>query len=337
MGQNSFLDFEIEKHQFKNGLYPASVGSENRIMRNYGWVRDTRFIFDAVSEDSRNKIISAFQTIVDKIKEKGKFDYSNTDWSQDWVHIHPLYDENLEEKTEVGWGYVQNDSVGNVLEIFSEARDEGRARLIVDYLDEVEYWVCPDYGFWEEGPKQVRSSSLAACIRGLESYQRNFKMDSKVRRKTDSMIDSGYMALCKILPWETEGRKSDMALLSLLYPGRLDEGVITSKMKQYILKNIMPLLADNDTGRIFGVKRYIGDKWDGKSNSLIGGNEMQWTMGLPWLYLATGNEKYLERARELKKEFGTLPEGFIGGKPNCTPCLLWAEAIYRLAEKKFNS
>lgn len=316
------MQFSLEICQHENNLFSAAINSKNELMNKYFWLRDNYYIYLALNSASKLKIIKAFQKITDYNKKLKKFDYPP---STDSEHIHPVYNENLEEITGE-WAFVQNDSAGNMLEILSEAKDKYRADLIIRYLATIEFWNCPDSGFWEEG-KELRSSSLAACLRGLESYENNFG-DNK---KTREMLNKGYKSLKNLLPNETPARSSDIALLSLIYPDKLNHSIITRDLKQKIIENVMPLVGE------YGVKRYLGDKWDGIDWSLGEEKEMQWTMGLPWLYLCTGQKEYFEKAREIRIKYRTMPEGIVDGKPNCTSCLLWSEAIYRIAEKKFRA
>ncbi len=314
------LDIKLEEYQDINGLFPASPNSENPEMRNF-WIRDNYYIYLAVDKETKEKMIKAFQNIVDYLKNLGKFDYKPT---QDWMHIHPRYNKNLKEISG-GWSWVQNDSVGNLLEILSDAEDLERAKLIVDYLENIKYWDCADYGFWEEGPKEVRSSSLAACIRGLENYCKKFRKTENTK-SLKQLIEKGYESLYKILPNETKSRKYDLALLSLLWPKQ----IVSKNIKEKIIANVQLHLE-----KPLGVIRYEGDTWSGKNNKLRKGEEMAWPLGLIWLYLITGEKRYFVRVARIKQKLGTIPEGIIEGLPNCTPRLLWAEAMYKLATEKF--
>lgn len=301
-----------------NGLFPASIKSKNKVMTNFFWIRDNYYIYLAVNKDSKQKIITAFKNIIDYNKELKKFDYKPT---EDWMHIHPRYDKELKEIPEE-WGWVQNDTVGDMLEILSNSKDNERANLLVNYLNTIEYWNCPDFGFWEEGPKELRSSSLASCIRGLQAYKENFKTENK---KIDELINKGYNSLYMLFPNETKTREHDLALLNLLWPKQ----IIPDYLKDKIIPRVQSLEGH------WGIKRYFGDTWDGNDNSLGLGKEMQWNF-FPWMYFATEDEKYFLRAKEIKNKFQKMYEGFINGEPNQTH-LLWSEAMYKLAEDKFNS
>jgi len=314
-------DIKLKEYQHKNGLFPASPNSDNSEMNKF-WIRDNYYIYLAVRQDIKKKMVKAFQNITDYLRDLGKFDYKPT---EDWMYIHPRYNENLKE-IPGEWSWLQNDVAGNLLEILSDARDGKRARLIVDYLNTIKYWNLADYGFWEESPKEIRSSSLASCIRGLEKYHKKIQKNKNPSKNLKQMIYKGYEKLYSLLPNETKTRKYDLALLSLIYPKQ----IISDDMKEIIIMN-----TKNYLEKTWGVKRYLGDTWNGKENNLGKGKEMQWTMGLPWLYLCTKETNYLLRAIKIKQKFGTMPEGIINGWPNCTKHLLWSEAMYKLALDEF--
>ncbi len=318
------LEFLLKKRMHSTILVPPSIGSKNGVM-NWGlWTRDEYYRALAMWGEVMRGIVKCHQIIFDKINFKGKFDYSCTDWLQDWVYIQALYNGNLEE-TDLKWPHHQNDVAGNFLEMLCWAKDVYRANFILDYLEVIEYWHNSDCGFWERGPKETRASSIAACLRGLHAYENVFESTAQTRK----LIDWGYQVLESILPNETPGRESDLALLSVIYPGKLDSEIITPPVKEQIIANVMPLVGD------YGIARFKGDPWDGIADTLGWGSELEWSF-LSWLYICTGDEKYLMRNRELKNEFGVLPEGFKkNGEPNCTPCLVWNKSIDIVAERMY--
>ena len=313
------LQEQLEQYQFVNGLFPAAVGSKNRLMKVLCWIRDNYYVSLSVSPTSKLRIGKTFQTIVDLEIKAGKFKFPP---NEDRRHIHPVRKRNLKELGRK-WGFVQNDSVGNLLEVMVDMKDEYRASKLIKYLNMIEFWKCADAGFWEE-VKELRSSSLAACLRGLESYRDNFGDNQNLRK----IINKGYESLLSILPNETPTRSSDLALLSLIYPGKLNHNIITRDLKEKILENVKPLIGEH------GIKRYLGDTWDGKTNSLGKGREMEWLMGKFWYYLCTGDKEHFLEGKELRKEYGSY-EGFVNEKPNATSFLIWTEAMNILAEMKF--
>lgn len=312
--------FDFKEHQNSNGLFSASVSSKNKIMKNF-WLRDNYYVWLAVDQEIKQGIKTGFQKIFDNNIEKITL-HGKVKPKKEYEYIHPVYNKNLQELKQE-WGWLQNDSTGNFLEVLAESDDKERSELIVDYLETIEYYTCKDRGFWEEGPKELRVSSLAACIRGLERFQKNIKNNEKI----ENLISKGYKAMYNILPNETLTRKHDLALLSLIYPTKL----ITDPIKHQIITNVQSLEGH------WGVKRYHGDTWSGNEETrLTEENRMQWTMGLPWLYLCTGETEYILRATESYKKQGIAYEGIINGNSNNTH-LIWAEAMFKLATDKFKS
>jgi len=311
--------FNFQKYQNKkNGLFPASISSKNKDMDKF-WLRDNYYIWLAVNNDIRKKIEKAFQNIVDNNLEK-IIHHGSVKPTKEYEYIQPVYNENLQEISKK-WGWLQNDSTGNLLEVLVNAGDKERAELIINYLKNIEYYNCEDRGHWEE-TKELRASSLGVCIRGLESFQENIQSSWEI----EQLISKGYRAMQNILPNETPTRKQDLALLSLIYPKQL----VDKNMKSQIITNVQSLEGH------WGVKRYNGDVYDGNKGVLTEGNRMQWQMGLPWLYLCTGELQYILRATESYKKHGEIYEGIINGKPNKTH-LIWAEAMFQLATDKFES
>jgi len=309
---------ELENYQSRNGLFPAAINSKNELMNERFWIRDNYYIYLAVDLEIKKRMFHAFEDLVDYLDHLGKFNHRPT---EEWMYIHPLYDKDLKE-IDSGWSWVQNDCAGNLLEILSEGADKRRSTFILNYLDNIEYWKCPDYGFWEEGPREIRSSSLAACIRGIESFEKNIN----VTEQTIYLKNKGDEALRSLLPDETPTRNYDLALLSVIYPKQL----VDDDMKQRILNNTRLHLE-----KTWGIIRYPGDKWDGQKWDLGKGKEMPWPIGLAWKSLAGKEASSLLRLIEIKKRSGKIPGGIIEGMPNCTPLSLWAEAMYKLAIEDF--
>ncbi|MBI2084223.1 MAG: hypothetical protein HYT70_01235 [Candidatus Aenigmarchaeota archaeon] len=311
----------IEQYQHGNGLFPATADTRNPDMTAY-WLRDNYWISLGLPEHSRSKVIVAFQKIVDNHRKKLEY-HAEVKPTEEWMFFHPRYNFDLQEFREK-WGWIQLDAASNVLELVSEERDYERSRLLLDYLRCIEAWRCPDYGIWEEGPRQLRSSTLGSIIRGVSAYKRIFNEDGYV----DALIESAQDNLHRLLPRETETREVDLALLFLLYPKQ----VVDDRARDEILDR-----AKTELEGTFGAKRYKGDKWDGLYHSLGEGNEMEWSMYWPLVYLITGDESYFRKAVELRKGFGTLPEGFVEGKPNVNRTFLMAESLYNQAVSRHTS
>lgn len=321
-----------QDYQNARGLFPAAIASENQLMQELFWIRDNYYIWLSLDGERKELMTRGFQSLFDVHKEKISIHTAKKP-REEWEYIHPLYklednfyeiNHNVPLEKQIGWPWVQNDSIGNLLEILSFTEDFQRASLLVDYLRTIEYYSCPDSGFWERG-KELRSSSIAACIRGLQAFQEKFSYDQQ------NLIEQGYKTLRGIFPKETPTRNEDLALLSLIYPGKLDEHYLPEGFKEKVISQVQPLIGER------GLKRYLGDEWAGKEGIFLNeGEEMEWTLGLPWMYLATREEKYFMKAKEIKEKLEYLPEGFVRGEPNCTRCLFMSEAFYSLAEKAFH-
>lgn len=329
----------LEDHLDDNNLFPASMESNNELMNKLFWIRDNYYLWLAMGGGAKDKMTGAFQKIFDYNNFLGKFDCLP---KEEKHFINPLYTRNIEE-IKGGWAFIQTDTYGNLLEIFSKTKDKGRADTMLKYLEDISFWQRSDYGFWECGKPELHASSLAACLRGIREYENNFKQTSN----SEKLKHLGRGALSTVLlKGEAHTREKDLATLSLLYPGNLPEEIITPDIKKKIISNVKDLEGE------FGFKRYFNDIWNGKTQhdgcknhpEFIQGTEMQWTLGLPWMALVTGDESYLKRAEAIKDQYGTLPEGFVpidrndlskGWQPNGTPCLFWSEAMYKLAKQEF--
>ncbi|MCK5612455.1 hypothetical protein KAR91_61855 [Candidatus Pacearchaeota archaeon] len=331
--------FALEDYLDDNNLFPASIGSNNELMNILFWTRDNYYIWLAMDGPIKDKMTEAFQGIFDYNKLFKKFDYIP---KEEKHFINPLHTKNIQE-IGGGWAFIQTDTYGNLLEIFSKTNDKSRSDTMLKYLEDITFWQRPDYGFWECFRAELHASSLAACLRGIQEYESNFGKTSN----SEKIKYLGMGSLSAVLQkGEAHTREKDLATLSLLYPGNLPEEIITPEIKKKIISDVKDLEGE------FGFKRYFNDIWDGKTQydgcknhpEFIQGTEMQWTLGLPWMALVTGDESYLKRTKAIKDKYGTLPEGFVpidrndlskGWQPNGTPCLFWSEAMYKLAKKKF--
>jgi len=187
------------------------------------------------------------------------------------------------------------------------------------------------YG-WEEFqstnglfPAAAKSDNPCMTNFWLRDQYIQLEPDSHPRTQAQTLRTRLWQALLELLPQETKTRQRDLALLSLLWPRRL----VDDELADEILENVAPLV-----GR-WGMCRYEGDEWDGNRRSLGQDREMEWTIGLPWLYLITGHEIWLEKALFVQAKFGYMPEGVIQGKSNGTH-LIWAEAMLCAASEAAN-
>ena len=149
---------------------------------------------------------------------------------------------------------------------------------------------------------------------------------------------SGYDSLMNVLRvGESSVRESDLAMMSLLYPGGLDFSVVDTGVKYEILSKVKKLEGE------FGFKRFFGDDWDGlvhydgcEGRDMIrDGHEMQWVMGGDWKAIYRGKQEDKDKALDIFRKYGS-PEGFVpidrndlskGWKVNCTPFLFWTASM----------
>ncbi|MBU2576161.1 MAG: hypothetical protein KKF50_00385 [Nanoarchaeota archaeon] len=325
----------LEKYLGENGLFPAAIGSENRLMNDWFWIRDNYYIWLAGGEKVKKRIGSAFQKFIDYNIFLGKFDNIP---KEEYEFIHPLCTGEMQEITvdnlKQGWAFIQTDSYGNLLEVMSEIGDQRRADIMADYLNTISFWDLKDYGFWECGVREIHASSLAACLRGLESYESSFGISVK------NLKYNGYDSLQEVLRvGETLGRESDLALMSLLYPGKLDARIITPRASGKIIASLGCLEGG------YGFRRFLGDDWDGLvhigDDKLVGGQEMQWGIGSSWKYLITRDKDDYDRTIISKEKYGCC-EGVVpvdrsdlskGWQMNCTPFLFWTKGMQSLITK----
>jgi phosphorylase kinase alpha/beta subunit len=226
------------------------------------------------------------------------------------------------------WGNKQNDAIGALLFKIGDLelkgdkiiRDDSDLRILiklVDYLTSVEYWHDKDNGMWEEH-EEIHASSVGACVAGL-------KRISKIIDVDPLLIKKGEATLSWLLPNESETKKVDLALLSLIYP----YNVVDKKTANAILNNVEEYLV-----RERGVIRYLGDKY--YSN----GKEAEWTKGFPWLAIAYKKMNnpakyahYMRKTLGVMNAKGEMPELYYSEseKHNENSPLGWSQALYLVA------
>jgi GH15 family glucan-1,4-alpha-glucosidase len=338
------FDKEMESHlavlrslQVESGLFVASA-QDVKTGYDKAWLRDVFFMtlsFQTVGEwEPVQKAARALLGILCKHKDKIDWAIHNKP-AKDWQFIHARYNPETFEEYWESWGNKQNDAVGEVLYLLSACESSGHSvvetdterhmvQMLVDYLNNIEYWKSEDSGIWEEA-HEVHASSIGACIAGL---RRAGSLSYVTLPK--GVIEKGEEALRKLLPRESEGKFCDLALLTLIYPFECTTGEERDK----ILSNI-----EYFNTRDKGVIRYRSDAYynnnrDGTSE------EAEWTMGLSWLaiiYAQLGNKEkavmYLEKARDTITEEGLIPELYYSNtdKPNENTPLGWAESMYVIA------
>jgi phosphorylase kinase alpha/beta subunit len=169
----------------------------------------------------------------------------------------------------------------------------------------------------------VHASSIGACVAGLKKIR-------KIVDVPEDLIQKGQEALNKLLPSESETKKADMALLSLIYP----YNIVTEEQAEQILRNVEMKLT-----RGKGIIRYIGDKYHYRNG------EAMWTKGFPWLAIIYKQLNrpdkyafYMRKTLEVINEKGELPELYYAdGKAYNENCpLVWSQALFLVGLKEFD-
>ncbi len=334
---------EVLKLQTPTGLFTASAAN---VSTGYdkAWLRDVYFMTLAFQETTDwepvQKAAKALLGILCKHKEKINWATRNKP-HESWQYIHARFNPETFDEYWEEWGNKQNDAVGEVLFLIAscevanhsvvESDDEKKmVQMLVDYINNVEYWHDPDSGIWEEA-QEVHASSIGAVVAAL-------KLADKLDFVTvpEGSIQKGEDALRALLPRESESKFCDLALLTLIYPFK----VTTPEETTEILKNI-----EYFNTRDLGVIRYRGDKYyndnkDGYSE------EAEWSMGHAWLsiiYAELGNKEkavaYLKKAQHTVNADGKIPELYFSHseRSNENIPLGWAESMYVVALVKVQS
>jgi len=322
----------LKEMQYPSGLFAASRLNV-KTGYNLAWIRDN--IYTAIGLEAAQqyknvkKTLRALLDILLKheykidwaIKEKPKYHYQ---------YIHARYDPITLEEIWEQWGNKQNDAIGALLFKVGDLEEKGIKIIrndndirilqkLVYYLQSIEYWQDKDNGMWEEN-EELHASSVGACVAGLKKM-------SKIVDIPTELISKGKESLKKLLPHESEKKKVDMALLSLIYP----YNVATGEQRDLILKNTEKKLVKEK-----GVIRYIGDKYHYRDG------EAMWTKGFPWLAIIFKKIKkpskyayYMRKTMESMNEKGELPELYYadgsGYNDNCP--LAWSQALFLVCMK----
>lgn len=313
--------------RYKTGLFAAS---KKKVSTGYNkaWIRDN--IYEAIGLEKAGEIrsvIKTYNTLFDIfLKHEYKIDHAiNEKPDQAFKYIHARFHPHTYDEFDEEWGNKQNDAIGAFLFKVGDLLDkeimvirgEHDLRILaklVNYLWSIEYWHDCDNGIWEEN-EEVHASSVGACVAGLKKISRYVKVPKQ-------LIDAGQEVLDRLLPNESETKRADLALLSLIYP----YNVVNAAQKKQILRNVERLLVKKR-----GVIRYEGDVY--YSN----GREAEWTMGLPWLaiiYKKMGDmdkyKYYLRKTEEVMNWKGELPELYYSdsSKYNENTPLGWSMAMY---------
>jgi len=315
----------LKSLQINNGLFRASKKTANTGYDRI-WIRDnlyTSIAFETINdkttvENIYHELFNIFKKyewkIDEVIKEKP---------TEDFKFIHPLYTDTLEEIKE-GWGWKQNDAIGGFLfftgyyqsknyNIICSNHCQTIIEKLIKYLQSIKYWEDEDNGMWEEN-KEIHASSVGACVAGLNMIKNYICVP-------DNLIKNGENSLNNILPKESKTKKTDLSLLSLIYP----YNIVNEKIKKRILNDTEKNLAHEK-----GITRYINDQYYNQENI-----EAKWTMGLPWMaicYYQLGNFKkykeYLIKTINASNNKLEMTELFINNKtPNKNTPLAWSQSL----------
>lgn len=329
---------QVRKLRAPTGLFTASA-HDVATGYNKAWLRDIYFMtlgFKWVGEwDVIQDAARALLKILEKHKGKISWAVENRPFAT-YQFIHARYNPETFDEYWEEWGNKQNDAVAETLYLITDCElsghpvvetDEDKAlvQLLVNYLNNIEYWQDADSGIWEEN-QEVRASSIGAVIRALKTAAQLPYITIP-----EGMIEKGEQALHNLLPRETSTRFCDLALLSLIFPF----DVVTIEERDIILKNVEYFLT-----RDMGVIRYRNDRY--YNNNKVDGysEEAEWSMGLAWLaiiYARMGDikkaEDYLERAGKTINKEGLIPELWFSHTDisNDNIPLGWAESMYVVA------
>lgn len=326
----------LKQLQYSNGLFAASK-PDTATGYHFIWIRDNVYAtLGLEAAEQYNEIRKTLNALLDiLLKIEYKIDWAIRERPKHhYQYIHPRYNPDTLDEIHGNWGNKQNDAIGALLFRVGDLeekginiiRNENDLRILqklVQYIQSIEYWQDKDSGMWEEN-EELHASSIGACVAGLK----------KIRKTVDvpeELIQKGENALNAILPNESESKKTDMALLSLIYP----YNVVTEEQAERILRNVEVKLA-----RGKGLIRYIGDKYHYRNG------EAMWTKGFPWLAIIYKQLNrpdkyafYMRKTLEVLNEKGELPELYYAdGKAYNENCpLAWSQALFLVGLKEFNS
>lgn len=321
---------KLKNLQYESGLFAASKKNVNTGY-NKAWIRDNIYealgLEHAKDFDAVKKTYNALFDVL--LKHEYKIDYAiKQKPKHKHQYIHARYCPFTFNELHEEWGNKQNDVVGaflfKVADLLNKGimviRDKNDLRILqklVHYLVSIEYWHDKDNGIWEEN-EEIHASSVGACLAGLKAINRYIEVP-------EELIKNGQNALDKLLPRESETKKVDLALLSLIYP----YNIVNEKQKTEILHNVESKLVRNK-----GVIRYLGD------NHYNDNGEAEWTFGFPWLakiYRDSGNKEkfnfYLKKTHQCVNLKGELPELYFANtnSHNENSPLGWSQAMYLAA------
>jgi len=318
----------LEQLQHPSGLFSASSLQVNTGY-DKAWIRDCIYEslgFEAVKDWKRVK--KTYHALLDLLlKHEYKIEHAIKEKpTEKWQYIHARFHPETFEEFHEDWGNRQNDAVGAFLfkvgdlelkgiKIIRNEHDKRILQKLVHYLGSIEYWKDEDNGVWEEN-EEVHASSVGACVAGLKMMQKIVDVDPE-------LIEKGQETLNWLLPNESITKRTDLALLSLIYPFK----VVNDEQRDAILERL-----EHELVRDYGVIRYHNDVYYGKN-----GREAEWTMGLAWLGIIYKNlnnpakyAHYMRKTIGAMNELGELPELYFGGtdEHNENSPLGWSQALF---------
>jgi len=330
----------------KTGFVPAAGFSNNKAMTLHQWWRDTELIFRAVDFQTKKLIAKGLETYM--YKNQSRFtDFEKLDWTDECSYAPPLCNKYFETPFS-RWLFHQNDSVASKLYIACESKNKEIADKLTAYLEFREFYKDEEGGIWEgDGPieyagqklkKRLRASTICACTKGIETYEKHFEKTGTTKFLLKKAYDSAEKILpCECLATETEKPQvNNLALAFVLAINPILPIRENKELQEQILKNVLKL------DRVFGVIRFPGDRWDGVRHHSINEIEpMQWLIGKYLLALITKDLKYFNQGESVVQKFGYTAEGIVNigtfEEPNHQSnqtYLLETEAVRRLAKKE---
>lgn len=263
------------------GLFSAAAGEGDEFdVTGYRsvWVRDNVHIAHAHWVwGETDKAVAAMSSLMNFfVKHRYRFDDAiagRSDPNEPMHRPHIRFDgERLEEVNEK-WSHAQNDALGAFLWLYSKlaranhvrpSRDEAVVLAnLVEFFRVVRFWEDEDSGHWEE-VRKVAASSIGAATAGLIRYKDYLSSSNETAvptgllELTDNLCQQGLSHLKAILPWECrqddpiQHRRHDAALLFLIYPYRIVEGMLADEIASDVTSHLM---GDH------GIRRYLGDSY----------------------------------------------------------------------------
>lgn len=351
----------LDRIRGANGLYLASPSADY----SKAWVRDNVYEVMPYADKASHHYEETYRSLLDILRRhEFKIDsIVRAKPSDRDAYIHARFHPETYREFEEPWGNKQNDATGafmwgiaqgikNGKPLLRDERDRRLVQKLVKMHIALQYWDDQDNGMWEEN-EELHASSIGASLAGLRALKQvGFDVPQDA-------IARGEAALAALLPRESPGKETDLALLSLCWP----YNVVTPEQRHLILQQVEERLL-----RERGVIRYEGDSYYSKLSMKHGrdrprafyhGDEAEWTFGLPWLSLiyrhmaaashpngdptsksaaasrlwSARADHFLERTAAVQNEDGSLPELYFAGSEEFNPNtpLGWSVAMYIMA------